>query len=81
MDTSPQNETAAKGFYKLSRAARIGFGAGDLAQNLIHQTVATYLLFFYTNAFGIRPGAAAFMFLVVRLVYEINREIEARHLG
>lgn len=68
MDTSSQSELRSKGFYKLSRLTRIGFGAGDLAQNLIYQTVATYLLFFYTNVFGIGPGAAAFMFLIVRLV-------------
>ncbi len=68
MDTASQGAPAAKGFYKLSAFARIGFGAGDLAQNLIYQTVATYLLFFYTNVFGISPGAAAFMFLVVRVV-------------
>ncbi len=57
-----------QGFHKLSALTRIGFGAGDLAQNLIYQTVSTYLLFFYTNVFGIGPGAAAFMFGVVRLV-------------
>ena len=68
MDTSSPTETASRGFYKLSAFMRIGFGAGDLAQNLIYQTVATYLLFFYTNVFGIGPGAAAFMFLVVRVV-------------
>ena len=33
-----------KGFYKLSWAQRIGFGSGDLAQNLIFQTVACYLM-------------------------------------
>ena len=38
----------AKGFYKLSWLQRIGFGSGDLAQNLIYQTVSMYLLFFYT---------------------------------
>lgn len=65
---SAPTEPTTRGFYKLSRVARIGFGAGDLAQNLIYQTVATYLLFFYTNVFGISPGAAAFMFLVVRLI-------------
>jgi GPH family glycoside/pentoside/hexuronide:cation symporter len=68
MDSSSQAEPASKGFYKLSWLTRIGFGAGDLAQNLIYQTVATYLLFFYTNVFGISPGAAAFMFLIVRVV-------------
>ncbi len=68
MDIKTESELNSKGFYKLSWLARIGFGAGDLAQNLIYQTVATYLLFFYTNVFGIDPAAAAFMFLIVRLV-------------
>lgn len=58
----------SKGFYKLSWLQRIGFGAGDMAQNLIYQTVSIWLLFFYTNVFGIAPGAAALMFLIVRLV-------------
>ena len=41
------NNTAneAKGFYKLSWIQRIGFGAGDMAQNLIYQTVSIWLLF------------------------------------
>ncbi|HPM11396.1 MAG TPA: MFS transporter [Paludibacter sp.] len=57
-----------KGFYKLSWLQRIGFGSGDLAQNLIYQTVAQYLLIFYTNVFGLPAAQAAVMFLVVRLV-------------
>ena len=70
------NETTqgAKGFYKLSWLQRIGFGAGDLAQNLIYQTICMYLLFFYTDVYvlgGDAAKAAALagtMFLVVRLV-------------
>ena len=58
----------AKGFYKLSWLQRIGFGSGDLAQNLIYQTICMYLLLFYTNVYGLDPAQAAFMFLVVRLV-------------
>ena len=58
----------SKGFYKLSWAQRIGFSAGDMAQNLIYQTISIWLLFFYTNVFGLDPGAAALMFLIVRLV-------------
>jgi GPH family glycoside/pentoside/hexuronide:cation symporter len=58
----------SKGFYKLSWLQRIGFGAGDMAQNLIYQTISIWLLFYYTNVFGIKPSAAAVMFLVVRLV-------------
>ena len=57
-----------KGFYKLNWLQRIGFGAGDMAQNLIYQTISIWLLFYYTNVFGINPGAASLMFLIVRLV-------------
>ena len=64
--TPSKNE--AKGFYKLSWMQRIGFGSGDMAQNLIYQTISIWLLFFYTNVFGLDPGAAALMFLIVRLV-------------
>lgn len=59
---------SANGFYKLSWLQRIGFGSGDLAQNLIYQTISMYLLFFYTNVYGLDPKVAAFMFLVVRLI-------------
>lgn len=52
----------------LSWLTRIGFGSGDLAQNLIYQTVCMYLLIFYTNVYGLDPGVAAFMFLIVRLI-------------
>ncbi len=55
-------------FYKLSWLQRIGFGSGDLAQNLIYQTICMYLLFFYTDIYGLDASDAATMFLVVRLV-------------
>lgn len=58
----------SKGFYKLSAVQRIGFGSGDLAQNLIYQTVSMYLLIFYTNVFGLPAATAAVMFLIVRLI-------------
>jgi len=62
------NTNEANGYYKLTWLQRIGFGSGDMAQNLIYQTVSIWLLFFYTNVFGLDPGAAALMFLIVRLV-------------
>ena len=46
---------------------RIGFGAGDLAQNLVFAAVGTYLLFFCTDVVGLAPSAVATMFLVVQL--------------
>jgi GPH family glycoside/pentoside/hexuronide:cation symporter len=66
--TPSDNAAEARGFYKLSWMQRIGFGSGDLAQNLIYQTVAQYLLIFYTNVYGLPAATAATMFLIVRLV-------------
>jgi GPH family glycoside/pentoside/hexuronide:cation symporter len=60
--------TEAKGFYKLSWLERIAFGSGDMAQNFIYQTVTTYLLFFYTNVYGLNPAIAAAMVLGVRII-------------
>ena len=66
--------TEKAGFYRLSWLQRIGFGAGDLAQNLIYQTICMYLLFFYTDVYVLggdaakSAGLAGTMFLVVRLV-------------
>ena len=57
-----QNET--KGFYKLSWLQRIGFGSGDLAQNLIFQTTCMYLLFFYTDIYGLDAVDVSVMFTV-----------------
>ena len=71
---TPSNSQEAKGFYRLSWLQRIGFGAGDLAQNLIYQTICMYLLFFYTDVYVLGGDAAraatlaGTMFLVVRLV-------------
>ena len=53
---------------KLSWRERISFCSGDLAQNIIYQTVSIWLLFYYTNVYGLAPSVAAVMFLVVRIV-------------
>lgn len=68
MSSNTMENAASRGFYKLSWLQRIGFGSGDLAQNLIYQTISMYLLMFYTNVYGLDPSAAAFMFLIVRVV-------------
>ena len=65
METS---KTQEKGFYKLSWMQRIGFGAGDMAQNLVYQTISIWLLFYYTNVFGLASEVAALMFFIVRFI-------------
>jgi GPH family glycoside/pentoside/hexuronide:cation symporter len=44
------------------------YGAGDLASNLFYQTFTMFLLYYYTDVFGISAAAAGTMFLVVRLL-------------
>ena len=56
------------GCYKLSWRERISFCSGDVAQNIIYQTVSIWLLFFYTNVYGLAPSTTAVMFLVVRII-------------
>ena len=39
-------------------AKRIGYGIGDLGCNLVFSTMASYLMVFYTDVFGITAAAA-----------------------
>ncbi len=56
------------GYYKLSWAQRIGFGSGDLAQNLIFQTVACFLMLYLTTVLEINPKFVAGLILGVRIL-------------
>ena len=58
----------ANGFYKLSWLQRIGYGSGDLAQNLIFQTVACYLMIYLTTVLKINPAFVGGLILAVRLI-------------
>ncbi|MCB0775901.1 MAG: MFS transporter, partial [Chitinophagaceae bacterium] len=50
---------------KLSVREKIGYSLGDLAANLIFQTLVTYLAYYYTDIYGLSPGkASAIMFSV-----------------
>lgn len=63
------------GLVKLPFREKFGWASGDFAQNLIYNTVSTYLLFFYTNVYGLSPALAATMFLIVRMIDAINDPI------
>jgi len=53
---------------KISILEKIAYGSGDLASNLFYQTFTLFLLYFYTDIFGISAATAGTMFLVVRLL-------------
>lgn len=47
---------------------RVGYGIGDLGCNLVFSTMASYLMVFYTDVFGISAAAAGTMMLVTKFV-------------
>ncbi len=46
---------------------KIGYGLGDAASSMFWKLFGSYLLFFYTDVFGLPAAAAGTMFLVTRL--------------
>lgn len=53
---------------KLSVKEKIGYSLGDLAANLVFQTLMTYLAYFYTDIYGLKPSHASAVILTVGLV-------------
>lgn len=60
---------------RLSLKEKIGFSAGDAASNLFFQTFVLYLLYFYTDVFGLPSAVAGTMFLVTRIWDAVNDPI------
>jgi Na+/melibiose symporter-like transporter len=53
---------------KLSVVEKVGYSLGDLAANLVFQTLVTYLAYFYTDIYGLESNHASAMMLVVGLI-------------
>ena len=53
---------------QLSVTEKIGYSLGDLAANLVFQTLMTYLAYFYTDIYGLEPGDASIIMLVVGMI-------------
>lgn len=56
------------GEHKLSVMEKIGYSLGDLAANLVFQTLITYLAYFYTDIYGLETGHASALMLTVGLI-------------
>jgi len=57
---------------KLTFMEKVGYGLGDTASNLYFQMFINFLLFFYTDIFGIPAAAAGTMLMVSRIWDAIN---------
>ncbi|KAF1685330.1 MFS transporter [Pseudoxanthomonas broegbernensis] len=53
---------------RLTVVEKVGYSLGDLAANLIFQTLVTFLAFFYTDIYRIPAGTAATIIFVVGLL-------------
>ncbi len=59
MDNQPQ---------KISVIEKVGYSLGDLAANLVFQTLVTYLTYFYTDIYGLKAEDASVITLTVGLI-------------
>jgi GPH family glycoside/pentoside/hexuronide:cation symporter len=53
---------------KLSVLEKVGYSLGDLAANLVFQTLVTYLAYFYTDIYGLKAGDASTIIFFVGLI-------------
>jgi Na+/melibiose symporter-like transporter len=53
---------------KISVVEKVGYSLGDLAANLVFQTLVTYLAYFYTDIYGLKAEDASVITLIVGLI-------------
>ena len=53
---------------KISVFEKVGYSLGDLAANLVFQTLITYLAYFYTDIYGLKSTDASIIMLTVGLI-------------
>ncbi len=57
---------------QLSIKEKVGYGLGDFAANIVFQTVMIFLMYFYTDIFGIPVAVVGTLFLVSRIWDAVN---------
>lgn len=57
---------------KLPFREKFGYALGDTASNIFFQFINIFLLYYYTDVFGLSPAAVGTLFLVTRLWDAIN---------
>lgn len=62
-----ENTVTSEKTGKLSFGTKVSYGIGDLASNLSWGLVSTFLLFFYTDVFGISAAVAGVIILTARI--------------
>jgi GPH family glycoside/pentoside/hexuronide:cation symporter len=60
---------------KLKFREKLGYGLGDTASNFFFVTFNMFLLYYYTDVFGLLPAAVGTMFLVTKVVDAVSDPI------
>ncbi|MCP4579012.1 MAG: MFS transporter [Deltaproteobacteria bacterium] len=68
-------EDYGNGMEKLSMRSKFGYSMGQAGVNFMAQIGSFYMLYFYTDVFGLAAGAVAVMFLLARVFDAINDPI------
>ena len=59
--------TFSSGMEKLTALAKLGYGAGDFAANIVFQTVTLFLLYFFTDVFMLGASTAGVIFFIAKI--------------
>ena len=62
----PSGDMTQRTTDRIGLAEKFGYAVGDTASNLYFQTFSLFLVYFYTDVFGLSAAAAATMLLVTR---------------
>ncbi|MDM8099839.1 MULTISPECIES: MFS transporter [Oceanobacillus] len=60
---------------KLPLSEKISYSFTDLAGNMLYVTITTYIMYFYTDVFGISVAAAGLILLIARVVDAISAPV------
>ncbi|MFT6724932.1 MAG: GPH family glycoside/pentoside/hexuronide:cation symporter, partial [Arenicella sp.] len=60
---------------KLTFKEKLGYGLGDSASNFFFQVFNLFLLYYYTDVFGLSPAVVGTMFLVTKIIDAVSDPI------
>jgi len=67
-NAQPQMQVTMRGQRQLSLTRTWGYGVGDFGINLFFMSAMTYLMYFYTDVFGISAASAGGVIFVARVI-------------
>jgi GPH family glycoside/pentoside/hexuronide:cation symporter len=65
-------ETTINPSQKLRFGEKLGYGLGDTASNFFFQVFNIFLLYYYTDIFGLNPALVGIMFMVTKVVDAVS---------